>query len=202
MAKREEFRAMQDAWRAYVDLALGFTEASRKRATKVARRLVGKGGATAEQLQSMAEELLSTSLANRESLSRLVRLELDRALSRVGLATAEEVADLTSRVRDLEQRLRTAEQTAPAPAASPPAAATAATPSGSAAATRAPGGHAQPENAVRPAATKAAPAKVPAKAPAKAPAEAPAKATNTSPAVAKKAVAKKVVAKKTPGGTA
>ena len=96
---------MQEAWRAYLDLALGFTQASRKQATKVARKLIGRGGATADQLQTMAEELVKTSLANRESLTRLVRNELDRAIARVGLATAEEVADLTSRVRDLEQRL-------------------------------------------------------------------------------------------------
>jgi polyhydroxyalkanoate synthesis regulator phasin len=99
---------MQEAWRAYLDLALGFTEASRKRATKVARKLVGRGGATADQLQSMAEDLVSTSMANRESLIRLVRFELDRALGRVGLATAEEVSQLTTRVRELEEELRVA----------------------------------------------------------------------------------------------
>jgi polyhydroxyalkanoate synthesis regulator phasin len=99
---------MQEAWRAYLDLALGFTEASRKRAMKVARKLVGRGGATADQLQSMAEDLVSTSMANRESLIRLVRFELDRALGRVGLATAEEVSQLTTRVRELEEELRVA----------------------------------------------------------------------------------------------
>jgi polyhydroxyalkanoate synthesis regulator phasin len=109
MERREELHAMQSAWRAYLDLALGFTEASRKRATKVVQKLVGKGGATADQLQTMAEELMGTSLANREALTRLVRFELDRALGRVGLATAEEVAELTARVRDLERQLRVAE---------------------------------------------------------------------------------------------
>src|SRR5882672_10694817 len=99
MVRREELRSMTDAWRAYLDLALGLTETSRKRATKVAKKLVGKGGATAEQLQTMAEELVNTSVANREALTRLVRFELDRALGRVGLATAEEVGELTARVR-------------------------------------------------------------------------------------------------------
>src|SRR5258708_7661352 len=108
MARREELRSMQDAWRAYLDLALGFTETSRKRAMKVAKKLVGRSGATAEQLQSMAEDLVNTSLANRESLIRLVRFELDRALGRVGLATAEEVAALTKRVRELEEELKVA----------------------------------------------------------------------------------------------
>ena len=97
---------MQDAWRAYLELAMGLSEASRRRAEKVARDLLGKGGATAAQLQSAAEDLLSTSRANRESLAKLVRYELDRALGAVGLATSEEVADLATRVRELERRLR------------------------------------------------------------------------------------------------
>jgi polyhydroxyalkanoate synthesis regulator phasin len=105
VVRREEIRAMQEAWRAYLDLALGLTETSRKRATKVAKKLAGKGGATAEQLQAMAEDLVSTSLANREALTRLVRYELERALGRVGLATADEVTSLTNRVRELEQEL-------------------------------------------------------------------------------------------------
>ncbi|MEV4754583.1 hypothetical protein AB0J86_05650 [Micromonospora sp. NPDC049559] len=105
---------MQDAWRAYLELALGFTEASRKRAQSVARRVVESGGATAVQLQALAEELRSTSLANREALTKIVRFEVDRALGAVGLATADEVADLTARVRQLEQELRESRWSAPA----------------------------------------------------------------------------------------
>jgi polyhydroxyalkanoate synthesis regulator phasin len=115
VVRREEIRAMQEAWRAYLDLALGLTETSRKRATKVAKKLVGKGNATAEQLQAMAEDLVSTSLANREALTRLVRYELERTLGRVGLATADEVTSLTSRVRELEQQLAEAKAGAAAP---------------------------------------------------------------------------------------
>ncbi len=117
----------QDAWRAYLEMALGMTEASRKKATKAVRQMLGKGGATAEQLQGLAEELFRASTANREAISKLVRVELDRALGRVGLATAEEVADLTARVHQLENELdgvpggsgtdATADRTAPVPAA-------------------------------------------------------------------------------------
>src|SRR5204862_7782949 len=105
MVRREEIRAMQDAWRAYLDLALGLTETSRKKATKVVKKVVGRGGMTAEQLQSMAEELVNTSLANREALARMVRYELERTLGRVGLATTEEVSALTARVHELEREL-------------------------------------------------------------------------------------------------
>ena len=131
---------MQDAWRAYLELALGVTEASRKKAQKVARNLVGKSGATASQLSAMAEELLSTSAANREALTKLIRFEIDKALGRVGLATAEEVADLTTRVRDLEGRLREAQARAEAAeaAATEPAPTPPPTPATKAVATRVP----------------------------------------------------------------
>ncbi|MGW0216804.1 hypothetical protein ACWDXH_20690 [Micromonospora chokoriensis] len=112
---------MQDAWRAYLELAMGLTEAPRKKAQDVARRLVGSGGATAAQLQALGEELVTTGAANREALTKLVRFEVDRALGAVGLATADEVAELTRRVHDLERQLREARASEPAdtPAASP-----------------------------------------------------------------------------------
>ncbi|SCF25431.1 Polyhydroxyalkanoate synthesis regulator phasin [Micromonospora viridifaciens] len=105
---------MQDAWRAYLELAMGLTEAPRKKAQDTVRRVVGQGGATAAQLQALAEELVSTGMANREALAKLVRFEVDRALSAVGLATADEVAELTRRVRELERQLREAQATSAA----------------------------------------------------------------------------------------
>ncbi|MEU8264767.1 hypothetical protein AB0C02_29630 [Micromonospora sp. NPDC048999] len=109
---------MQDAWRAYLELAMGLTEAPRKKAQDAVRRVVDQGGTTAAQLQSLAEELVSTSMANREALTKLIRFEVDRALGAVGLATADEVAELTRRVRELERQLREATAT-PADAAVP-----------------------------------------------------------------------------------
>src|SRR6266545_3015801 len=64
----------QQAWRAYAEMALGMTDASRKKATKAVKRPLG----------------------------------------RVGLATADEVADLTARVRELENQLSQARTAAPA----------------------------------------------------------------------------------------
>ena len=109
---------MQDAWRAYLEMALGLTEAPRKRAQKVAGELVNRGGATAAQLQGLVEDLMSTGMANREALTNIVRYEVDRALGKVGLATADEVEDLTTRVRDLERQLRAAQGRADAAAGS------------------------------------------------------------------------------------
>jgi polyhydroxyalkanoate synthesis regulator phasin len=202
MVRREEIRVMQDAWRAYLDLALGATETSRKKATKVAKKLVGRGNATAEQLQSMAEELVSTSKANREALSRLVRFELERALSRVGLATADEVNALSARVKELEQELDEAKNgraAVPASAASasakPPPAAKKAVARKTVAKKAV-----VPVRAVEPtpeAPVVAAPA-TPAPRKAAAAKKAPAKAAPAGPAPVKKTVAKKAVAKKAP----
>jgi polyhydroxyalkanoate synthesis regulator phasin len=155
---------MQDAWRAYLELAMGLTEAPRKRAQDAVRRVVGQGGATAGQIQALAEELVSTGLANREALTKLVRFEVDRALGAVGLATADEVAELTRRVHELDRQLREARATS---AVAPPAAAPA---------------EAAPSKAV---AKKTAPSKVVAKK--TAPSKVVAKKT-----VAKKAIAKKL----------
>lgn len=161
---------VQDAVKAYLELAFGLTEASKKKAEKtvkkLAKELAGKGGATASQLQGMAEELVATGMANREAVSRLVRVEMDRALSRVGLATADEVATLTSRIEALERQLRDAKATA-APLAEPAAAS-----------------------------KTAAPAKKTAAVAKKTAAEKPVAKAVDVPPVAKKAVAKKTVAKK------
>ncbi|GAA3517441.1 phasin family protein [Actinocatenispora rupis] len=112
----------QDAWRTYLELALGLTEKPRKRAKQVMDSLAAQSGASVEQIRSMTEELVETSLANREAVSKLVRSELDRALTRVGLANAEELAELRSRIDDLEKRLAVAEGgTAPAAKKAAPA---------------------------------------------------------------------------------
>jgi polyhydroxyalkanoate synthesis regulator phasin len=99
---------MQDALKTYLAMANGLTEVSRKRAKAAAKKLVKQGGATVEQVQALTEDLLSTSSANRESLTTLVRYEVDRALGLVGLATVEEVENLTARIHDLEAQLRNA----------------------------------------------------------------------------------------------
>ncbi|WBB52341.1 hypothetical protein [Verrucosispora sp. WMMD573] len=162
---------MQDAWRAYLELAMGLTEAPRKKAQDAVRRAMGSTGATAAQLQTLAEELRSTGAANREALTKLVRFEVERALGAVGLATAEEVAELDRRVRELERQLRAAS----------------ATPTSGAA----PGPVVAPESVETPSVG------TPSTAAAAPPTKAVAKKAVARKAVAKKAVAKKAVAKKT-----
>jgi hypothetical protein len=102
---------------------------------------------------------MAQSKSNREAVTALVKFEVDRALGRVGLATAEEVNELTARIRHLEKELRDATK----PAAKAPAK--------KAAAAKAPGRKAPAKKAAAkkaPVAKKAAAKRAPArKAPAK-----------------------------------
>ncbi len=106
---------MRKAVRTYLELALGVTDTSTKKVRKAVEEAVGKGGATADQIKALTSDLVAARSANRESISKLVRFEVDRALGVVGLATADEVSELTARVRDLERQLREAEMRASAP---------------------------------------------------------------------------------------
>src|SRR5689334_2431716 len=164
---------MPDAWRAYLEMALGLTETPRKRAQKAVGDLVNRGGATATQLQGLVEDLLSAGMANREALTNIVRYEVDKALGAVGLATAEEVDELTTRVRDLEKELKAARATA-----------------------------APVDGAVKAAPAKKTVAKKAVKAVKATPNAMPVAGTSSTPPAAKKTVAKKAVKKVAPAGTA
>ena len=97
---------MRDALKAYLALAGSLGEVTRQRATAVARALATQGEATAEQVTALAEDLVQQSRANREAVTALVKYEVDRTLGRVGLAGADEVAELSARVRALEATVR------------------------------------------------------------------------------------------------
>ena len=165
---------MRDALKSYLALASGLTDVTRQRANAAAKALVAQGEATAEQVQSLAEDLLNQSRSNREAISALVKYEVDRALTRVGLATNDEVAELTKRVRQLEGKVR---ETV------------------GAALNRTPAKKAAKKAPAKKAAAKKAPAKKATKAAAK---KAPAKKAAAKKAPAKKAPAKKAAAKKAP----
>src|SRR6195952_3613447 len=96
---------MLDALKNYLNLASGVTEVTRQRAVAAAKALQASGEATAEQVQNLADDLLVNSRNNRDALLALVRYEVDRALNRLGLATADEVASLQRRVTSLEGEL-------------------------------------------------------------------------------------------------
>jgi polyhydroxyalkanoate synthesis regulator phasin len=159
---------MLDAVKNYLNLASGVTEVTRQRAIAAAKALAETGEATAEQVSNIADELLVSSRNNRDAMLALVRYEVDRALNRVGLATADEVASLQRRVTSLEGAITQAESQGDERADAP----------------------------VKQAAKKAAPAKK-ASAAKKAPAKAPARETTATATAAKSTAAKSTAAKAT-----
>ncbi len=107
---------MNDALKGYFALAGGLTEITRQRATAAAKALVAQGEAAAGSVTALADDLMAQSKSNRDAVTALVKFEVDRALGRVGLATAEEVNELTARIRHLEKELRDATKSAAAKA--------------------------------------------------------------------------------------
>ena len=153
---------MRDALQSYLTLAGGLTEVTRQRALAAAKALAAQGEATAEQVQSLAEDLLSQTRQNSETVSALVRYEVERALGRLGLASGDDVTQLLGRVQALEEQVRTLNVSG-SPAKTAPAK--------TAPATKAPATKAPAKKA--PAATRTAAKKAPARA-SEAPATAPA----------------------------
>ena len=177
---------MRDALQSYLTLAGGLTEITRQRALAAAKALAAQGEATAEQVQSLAEDLLSQTRQNSETVSALVRYEVERALGRLGLASGDDVAQLIGRVQALEEQVRTLKAsgggTASAAAKAPAAKAKAPAKAPKAPAKSTPTESIPTKSSTR--AKKAASAKTPARAseaPATAPAPPPSTATASSP---------------------
>ncbi len=168
---------MRDALQSYLTLAGGLTEVTRQRALAAAKALAAQGEATAEQVQSLAEDLLSQTRQNSEAVTALVRYEVERALGRLGLASGDEVTQLLGRVQAVEDQVRTLK----AASGQPSTASTAKkAPAKKAPAKKAPAKKAPVKKApAKKAPTKKAPAKAPAQA-----SEAPATAPPTPPSTA------------------
>ena len=119
-----------DGLKAYVQLASGLTDVTRERAMAAARTLVAQGeagvgavlpDAIRVQVATVTEDLIATSKANRDLMVGLVRAEVERTVSRMGLVSAAELSaatrraeDLDDRVHELERALRSARSAAPA----------------------------------------------------------------------------------------
>jgi polyhydroxyalkanoate synthesis regulator phasin len=108
-----------EALRGYLQVANGLTEVTRQRARTIAKSLVAQGGAAVdqvapgqvkEQVQAIAEELIATSKANRDLLVGMVQSEVERTVSRLGLAQADDLARLARTVDRLERRLSVVEE--------------------------------------------------------------------------------------------
>ena len=109
---------MLGALRSYLQLASGLTEVTRQRALTTARQLLDQGGEVVDlavsqtvgggvgrQVQSLAEDLIATSKTNRDLLVGLIRTEVERAVARLGLVGADELATVSQLVGRLQSQL-------------------------------------------------------------------------------------------------
>ena len=107
-----------DGLRGYLQLASGLTEVTRERALAAAKAVAAQGeasvGAVApgvrEQVTSLTDDLLAASRANRNLLIHLVRVEVERSVSRLGLVSSHEVDAANRRAKALERRVEELEQ--------------------------------------------------------------------------------------------
>jgi polyhydroxyalkanoate synthesis regulator phasin len=97
---------VRESVKAYLALASGLTEVTRQRAVAAAQALAAQGEATMDQVTTLADELITSSLANREAVTALVRAEVERTIARVAEANGDEVARLTAGLRSMEATLR------------------------------------------------------------------------------------------------
>ena len=121
---------MSEALHSYVNLVSGLTRTTRARAQAVADAVLAQAGLTevatdaTERVNKLAEEILNAGRANRELLQNLVAAEVEKVVSRLGLARADEVAALSEEVAALRARLAVAEHArstgAPPPQKAPP----------------------------------------------------------------------------------
>lgn len=94
---------MRESVKNYLALASGLTELTRERAVSAAEALVAQGEAARDQVSALAEELLVSSKSNREAIAALVRVEVDRTMTRLGAAKTDDVSAL---FRTVESALR------------------------------------------------------------------------------------------------
>lgn len=102
---------VRDAIKRYVEAAQSLTEVPRERAERVARRLALGGLIDASQIRGVASDLVERSRENRRKVAELVAAEIRRQISRVGLASKDEVDRLRQRVQALEVSQRKSRQT-------------------------------------------------------------------------------------------
>lgn len=105
---------MLDDLRGYIQVATGLTEVTATKAREIVSALVTQGISMSTrapdvigQVQSMADDLLSTGKDNREMLLGMVRSEVDRTVARMGFVREDELAALRRQLQRLEEQVQT-----------------------------------------------------------------------------------------------
>lgn len=91
---------MLDTVRRYVEA--GRDVLTPKKAEELARALIEQGQARADQAGRITRDLVEWSRKNSERLRETIRHEVQKQMSKAGVATKEEVESLKRRIRELE----------------------------------------------------------------------------------------------------
>jgi polyhydroxyalkanoate synthesis regulator phasin len=97
---------MLDTVRKYVEA--GREVLTPKKAEELARALIQQGQARADQAGRIARDLIDWSRKNSEGLLDTIRHEVQKQMSKAGVATKEEVDGLKRRIRELESQKKAA----------------------------------------------------------------------------------------------
>lgn len=106
---------MLDDLRSYLQMASGLTEATTAKAKEVVTGLLASGMSLTTkampapemmgQVQELADDLVATSKNNRDTLTAMIRAEVDKAVGRMGFVREDELAALRRHVQRLEKQI-------------------------------------------------------------------------------------------------
>src|SRR5690348_13010167 len=130
-----------EALQSYAQLASGLTKTTREKALATAKGLLTQAGLgdvaadAGDRVSKLADELVATSKANRELLTKFVDAEVKKAVGRLGLAKAEDIEGWRAEIAAL-RAASAAASPAPATTTTPATSTTAAEPATAPAAKR------------------------------------------------------------------
>ena len=106
---------MLDDLRTYLQMASGLTEATTAKAKDAVSGLLSSGLSLTTkampapemmgQVQELADDLVATSKNNRDTLTAMIRAEVDKAVGRMGFVREDELAALRRHVQRLERQI-------------------------------------------------------------------------------------------------
>jgi polyhydroxyalkanoate synthesis regulator phasin len=98
-----------EAVRKLANLGLGLLDITEEKAREIADELIKRGEARSEKPGQLVKEIMSRGEEVKKTFQKHVDAAVEKALSRAGLAKAQDVAALTARIEELEKKLGSAE---------------------------------------------------------------------------------------------
>ena len=96
-------------WQRVLEAGMQFTEMRRTQARAVANDLVAQGHLARDQVSSAVDDILDISRRRTEDLRKIVRKEVQRQLSALGVATKADLARLERRIAKVNRETKKAD---------------------------------------------------------------------------------------------